>query len=153
MLSQFFLLLLGEVLLVRRFSLEWQRIERILRMLLVENIIASILPIREVFLIATCSQYGSLLIICFLVFLFLWAHLEIFVCASTGCTEVHLMRVDDFRLFLEVEGLAFLGDDGLFVFPLEIFLVSTQEALRIWVSHKLIGASCFSSTIVACKSR
>ena len=51
MFSQFSLLLLSEILLVIRISFEWQRVEWVLRMFFMENIIVTILPIWETFLI------------------------------------------------------------------------------------------------------
>jgi len=47
MFPQFSLLLFSEILFIIGFSFEWQRVEWILRMLLMEDIIGSILPIRE----------------------------------------------------------------------------------------------------------
>ena len=49
--SQFFLLFLGEILFVRRFTFEWQRVEGVLRVLFVENVVLAIFPVGEVFLI------------------------------------------------------------------------------------------------------
>lgn len=95
-------------------------------MLLVEDIVATIPPIREAFLVAAGAQYGSLLIVCFLEFLLLWAHLKVLICVSTRRSQIHLMWVDNLRFLLEVECLALFWDNSLFVFPLEVFLIATQ---------------------------
>jgi hypothetical protein len=48
---QFLLLFQGEILFVRRLTLERQRVERVLRVLLVENVVLTIFPVGEVFLV------------------------------------------------------------------------------------------------------
>lgn len=61
--SQFSLLLLGEILLVRRLTFEWQRVEWVLWVLLMENVVLTIFPVGEVFLVGRLAYDGFFLVV------------------------------------------------------------------------------------------
>ena len=64
MLSEFSLLLFGEVLLIAGFTLERKRVKRILGMLFVEDIILTVLPIGEILLVRGALKDGFPFIVC-----------------------------------------------------------------------------------------
>jgi len=99
MLSQFSLLLFVEVLFIIRFTLKWQRIEWILRMLFMKYIVLTIFPIWKVLLIRRKSNYWLFIIIHFFKFLGSRSNFKVFKGISTCSFHVHLMRIDDFTFF------------------------------------------------------
>lgn len=105
MLPQLEHLLLCETLFVLRVALEWQRIERVLRVLLVEYIPVSVPPVWKVLRIAAHSENGLLHVIGFGSF-FDW---RLDMVALKGDlmlrVAVHGMGINDFGLLLQVERL------------------------------------------------
>ena len=99
MLSKFSLLLLSIVLLVIWSPLEWKRVEWILRVLLVENIVVTILPVREAFLVKWLTHYWFWIIVWSSDLFLFWFELEWFVGASISCIHVHFVWIDNFSLF------------------------------------------------------
>ena len=98
MLFQFSLLLLCKVLLVIWRSLEWKRVKWVLRVLFVENIIVTILPVWEAFLIKWLTHYWFRIIVWSSDLFLLWFELEWFIGASISCIHVHFMWIDNFSL-------------------------------------------------------
>ena len=50
--------------------------------------------------------------------------MEAFEDRICGCTKIHLMRINDLRLLLEVEALSLLHNHGILELILEILLIS-----------------------------
>lgn len=112
MLSQLSLLLFCEVLLVVRWSLERKGVEGVLRMLLMENIIVTILPVREAFLIERLTHYWFWVIVRCSDLLLFWLQFEWFVGTSIRCIHVHFMRIDYFCFFFKVESICFFDHNS-----------------------------------------
>lgn len=97
------MLFLGVALLVVRLSLEGQRVKRVLRMLLVEDVALSISPVWETLHIRRLSKDGLAFVIVPFDLFFLGDYLEILV-SLAGCrTQVHFVRIYYFGLLFEVE--------------------------------------------------
>ena len=102
---ELFLLSLSEVVLVRRSSVERQRVVWILRVLLVEDVILAIVPVGERGSICTCllnwlGRFGSLNN-AGLGLLALFSSILCLVC----CLQIHAMRVDNLAFFFKIESL------------------------------------------------
>ena len=123
-LSKSFLLFLGEILFVTRLSFKWKRVERILRMLLMENVTLSIFPIWKSFRICALSNNGFSLCVSLPHKFFLRLNFEILICIVTGGSRVHFMRIDNFRFFFQIECFSLLDYDCVPELFLEIFLVA-----------------------------
>lgn len=147
-LLQFPLLLFREVLFVARLTFEGQRVEWVLRMLLMEDVIIAVLPIRETFLVGRLANNRLPLIVGPLDHLLLWLHLEILVSVAASGAQIHLMWVDYLRLLLQVERFTILQHDGVLQLVGELFLVAGAQALGIGVPDELVRAPGLSTTLV-----
>jgi hypothetical protein len=117
-------LLFREVLLVARLSLERKRVEWVLRMLLVKNVILPIFPVGEVLLIGALADDWFSLIIRSFYYSFFRLNPEVFVGIVTCCSQIHFVRVDDFGFFFKIESLTLFKDDGALKLVLKVFLVT-----------------------------
>lgn len=124
MLPKFSLLFFGEALLIIRLTFEWQRIERILRVLLVEYVAVTVPPIWETLHIRRLSKYWLSFIVVFFELLFLRNNLKILIGLPRRGTHVHLVRIDYFCLLFEIERFAVFQNDCLFKFIAEVLLIS-----------------------------
>jgi len=122
-LFQFSLLFLCELLLIVTLATERQRVEGVLRLLLMEDIVLSVPPIGEALLIRRLSDYRFVVVGRPPYFSLLGFHLEVFECVLGRRAEVHPVGVDDFGFLLQVEGFTLLDDDGILQFVLEILLI------------------------------
>lgn len=103
MLLQLAHLLLREVLFVIRLALERQRVEGVLRMLLVEDVVLAILPVREVLLIAGEPDYGLAVVVEVFACSLLRAGVVTGVGDGAGGLHFHAVGVDDSGFLLQVE--------------------------------------------------
>lgn len=146
------LLFLCEGLLVARLTLKGKRVEWVLRMLLMENVILPVFPIWKIFSVSACSDYWFLFCISLFYKSFFWLNLEIFVSVITSSPCVHFMRIYDFRFLFQVECFSVFDHYSVSQLILKIFLVTRAHGLGVWVSNELICAPSFPSTLIACES-
>ena len=93
MFTQLLLLLFCKILSIVGFTLERQRIEWILWLFFMENIILTILPIRKCLHVRrVCKYWFTLIHMPFRFFLF-WNYFEFCKCFSGRCLQIHLMRI------------------------------------------------------------
>ena len=109
-----------------------------------EDITLTILPVREALLVVAGSNNWFLLIVVLCTLLKRWLNLVALVGDFVLRVALHSVRIDDFGLLLKVECLLGFTHQGALPIKLEIFLVSTEKCFWIWVSNKLVSASCFS---------
>jgi len=118
-------------------------------MLLMEDIVLSVIPVGERRVIRTGLLDGFRRLYYFRSFLsclftLLTSELR-FVCSR----HVHLVRVYDPALFLEIEGFFMALDFGLGKFFCKILAIVREESLRVRVSYKSVSATSLSCTLVA----
>jgi hypothetical protein len=146
--TQFPSLSLSEIVFVGRSSVEGQRVVRVLRVLLVEDIVPTVVPVGEGSVIRACLLGGLGRSSNFLLFhlgLFTPLSLKLsFVC----CSQVHLVRVDDLALLLKVEGLLVAFDFSLGKFLCVVLSVVGEEGLRVGVADESISAASLSRSLV-----
>ena len=153
MLPKFSLLFFGEALLIIGLTFEWQRIKRILRVLLVEYVAVTVPPIWETLHIRRLSKYWLSFIVVFFKLLFLRNNLKILIGLPRCGTHVHLVRIDYFCLLFEIERFAVFQNDCLFKFVAEVLLISRCQRSRIRIPYKFISAPCLSPTLIPLKRR
>jgi len=118
-----------------------------------EDVIRSILPVREILLVATCCQDRFLLVICLSKHLPFWANLKILVCLHAGRTQVHLVRIDDLWLLFQIECFFIFCIHFTLVPLLEVFLIATQQTFWIRISYKFVGTTSLSSSAISTNIR
>lgn len=139
---------LCKVVFVRRPSVEGKRIVRELRMLLVEDVILAVLPVGERCLVRTglldglrCINDVLHFLLCFITFL----SSELgFV---SGC-HVHLVRVDDLGLLLEVEGLLVVFYLCCRQLAVVVLAVVGEEGLGVGVANESVRAAGLTCPLV-----
>ena len=141
-------LLFREVLLIVRLALEGQRVEGVLWVLLVEDVVLAVLPVWEVLLIAREADDGFGIVVKLPALAFLRAGVVVRVSHATSRLHFHAVRVDDFGLFFEVERFAFLNDERVLQLLLEVFLVAAEQRLGIGVANELVSATGLASSLV-----
>ena len=134
-------LLLCEVTLISRITLERQRIVGILRMSFVVNIFLSILPIGELGRIVTgllgwCVILGNR----FKLSLW-WKNLKWSKRGFVSGPELHRMRVDNLSFFLEVKGIFFSQNTGLPYLIRKLLLIVGDCTTRIGIADEAIRTS------------
>ena len=118
-------------------------------MLLVKYIVLSIFPIWKILLIWRKSNDRFFFIIYFFNFFVSRSNLEIFEILVFCSFHIHLVRVDNFTFFFQIECFSILNNNRIFEFLLIVFLIPTQQSFRIGISYKFISTSGFSSTTIA----
>lgn len=113
-----------------------------------ENVTVSIIPVRVISHVRTLLSNRYLLFFYFSGFGLLLSNLEISVCSSRGSCQLHLVRIDNFSLFLKVKGYFVILNACVSQF-LEVMLLVIRVQLRVWISHKTVSASCHTGTLVA----
>lgn len=115
-----------------------------------EDITLSIFPVGKALLVIAGAKDWFLFINVLLKWLSGWLHfvalVELFIYGSA----FHSVRINDFCFFLKVECLLGFHKQGTLSCLLEVFLVTTEKGLWIWISYKLICASGSSLSFVAC---
>lgn len=153
MLFQLLLLLLSEALCIARLSLERQRVERILRTLLMEYVLLSILPIWKRLLISRCTQDGLALVDVFAHLLLLYFGCEGLEIVLGSRLEVHLVRIYYFSFLLKIEALAVLHDNCLGKTVLEVASVPRAHGLRVRIADEAISDARLTASSVPADSR
>ena len=118
-------------------------------MFLVENVILSIVPVREARMVAcrllngpgwlpdlvdlTCSSLA-----------FLAPELGL-----VGRRQVHVVRIDNSALFLQIEGILVILDVGLREFAVVVLFVVGIELLGVGVSDESVDAASLSSALIS----
>ena len=146
--AQFTSLSLSEIVFVRRSSIEGQRVVRVLRVLLVEDIVPAVIPVGEGGVIRACLLGGLGRSRNFLLF-----HLGLFTLLSlvfsfVCCGHVHLVRVDDLALLLKVEGLLVAFDFSLGELICVVLTVVGEEGLRVGVADESVSTTSHSRSLV-----
>lgn len=134
-------LLLREVSLVCGISLEWNRVIRVLRVSLMINIIGPVLPVRILGLIVTHLRSRGIILWNRFQFSLWREHLERSEGRLVSGLHLHLVRIDDPRLLLEVEGVFFSEDACLVDLIWELLLVVGHGTAGIGIFNKAICAS------------
>jgi len=115
----------------------------------VEDIVPAVVPVRERGVIRACLLGGLGRSRNFLLFpLGLFTHLSLelsFVC----CGQVHLVRVDDLALLLEVKGLLVALDFSLGELLCVVLTVVGEEGLRVGVANESVSTTSLPRTLVA----
>ena len=111
-------------------------------------VVLAVFPIRKGLCIGTGADYWLFFCFCLFHELFLWLNLKIFVCVIAGGSCIHVVGIDDFRFFFEIECFSIFDDNSVLELILEILLVARAHAFGIGVPDKLISASCFPATLV-----
>jgi hypothetical protein len=134
-------------LLVGGMTLEGQRVVRVLGALLVEDVFLSVVPVGETGHVRTHLHNG------------LWLFLQTAFWCIFGETlstrvnlimrrgEIHSMRVDNLRFFLQVERLLMVLHCCLCVLVWEALAV-VGEQLRVGIANESISASSHASTFI-----
>lgn len=91
-----------------------------------EDVILTVLPIWKALLVAREPNYRFFVIVKIPTLSLLRACVVVGVSYSCSRLHLHSVRVDDFGLFLEVEGVALLDDYGVLKLVLKVFLVAAQ---------------------------
>ena len=139
---------LCKVVFVRRPSVEGKRIVRELRMLLVEDVILAVLPVGERCLVRTGLLDGLRCINDVLHFLLcLIAFLSSELGFVSGC-HVHLVRVDDLGLLLEVEGLLVVFYLCCRQLAVVVLAVVGEEGLGVGVANESVRAAGLTCPLV-----
>jgi len=155
MFLKFLLLLKRKTLSVVRFTFEWQRVEWILWMLLMEDVAVAILPIWK------CCSICWILKNWFFVFLVLlwvssfWFDVGAFELVSSHSLALHAVRVDYLCFLLKVEGFLLLYLKSSLQRLHKVLLITCKQALWVWIANELICNSWLLSTVVVllCGSR
>ena len=139
--AQIFLLLLGVGVLVGRPASKRQCVVRILGMLLMEDIILAVVPVRKTGVVAGglgdgLGRFDYLIDLRCGSLAFLATELGL-----VGCRQVHIVRVDDLAFFLEIEGLLVVLHVRLGQLAVVILLVVRIQSLRIRVPDKPVDAA------------
>ena len=145
---EFLALPLREIVFVCRSSVERQRVVRVLRFLLMEDVILAIVPVWE-----CCVVWAR-----FLDWLRWFNNLVHFSRSSFTLfsaelafirrCHVHLVRVDDLALLLEIKGLLVGFNLGLCQLSVVVLAVVWEKRFWVWVPHESIRASSESRAIV-----
>ena len=143
---------LCKIVFVCRASIEWQRVVRVLRVLLVEDVVLAIVPVGERGVVRASllnrSRWldnlihlprGSLTL--------LPAELG-FIC----CREVHSVRVDNLAFFLQVERLLVWLDLSLGQLAVVVLAIVREECLGVRIFHESIGAAGHTSALILISS-
>ena len=114
-----------------------------------EDIVPTVVPVGEGGVIRACLLGGLGRSSNFLLFpLGLFAPLSLEL-SFVSCGQVHLMRVDDLALFLEVEGLLVAFDYSLGELFCVVLTVVGEEGLWVGVADEPVSATGLSRTLVA----
>ena len=122
-------------------SFEGQRVVRELWLLLMVNILMSIIPIRESSRVRTHLQAWSFIFRESLSFLSVRRDLERLECCCCSCTQLHLVRIDYFVLFLWVEYVFLPQNHCILAFAMEFFLIVCCNAAWIRILNEPITTS------------
>ena len=114
-----------------------------------EDVALTISPVGVTLLVVACSNDWFFLVVELCIFFQGWLYFMTLVRNFILSFMLHSMWVDNFRFFLQVECLLGFAHHGTLSIEFEIFLVSAEKSFWIWVSDKLIGASCFPLGLVA----
>lgn len=139
-------LLLCEVAFIGWITLEWQWVIRVLGVSLVIDVILSVLPIREVWLIMTHLSSWRVVLRDRLHFLLLWNYLEGFEWSFLDGVFLHEVRVYNASFFFHIEGVFFSQDASLPHLVLIFSLVVWHRAFGVRVLHKPISAAYSSAS-------
>lgn len=147
MLYQVFHRLVSMLLIVSRSSLERQRIDRVLRSLFVENIFLSVVPVGETGHVRTHLNNGFGAFNDFLLIRISW---QAFLAGVSVCcrrTKVHLVRIDNLCLFLQIECLLVTLNMNFFCFVWKILLI-VREQLWVRITDKPVSTTSITNTII-----
>lgn len=137
-----------EVLLVSWLSLERQRVEWVLGVLLMKDVLFAVVPVGESCLVWRHLNNRLAVVSEFLV---LWVLRQSFFSLVNGLVcgcEVHLVGVDYFGLFLKVESILMILNFSLFDLAVVVLSVVWEKNLGIRVLNKPVGTSCVTNTFI-----
>lgn len=142
-------LALGEILFVSRTTIEWKRVVRVLRVLLMEDVILSVVPVGEGGVVGARLLDGlgrlhnfTLLGLGALSFL-------AGVLGLVGRHKVHCVRIDDLGFLFQVKGLLMALDFCLGKLAVVILTVVREQRFWVGVSDETISAASCTSTLIA----
>ena len=134
-----------KVLFVLRVSFKWQGVIRELWMFFVIYIQMSILPVRELCLISTLLLRRGFILYHLSRRSLLWSYLKWLIRCFISSWAFHRMRVNSFMFFFMIKGIFLWKYLSFFKFSMIFFLIVSNHAFGIWIFHKSICTSCFSS--------
>lgn len=109
--EQFFKLLVRMRFLTCRNTCEWQRVDRELGRLFVEDVSFAVIPVGETRHVRTHLHDGFIFFRNPAILWFLFRTLFAGVSKSSGCPHVHVVRVDDLCLFFKIESIFVASGD------------------------------------------
>lgn len=124
---------------VLRICSEWQRINWELWVLLMENVCLTVLPVREIHLVARCQLHGSLVEWLVKIDQISTSTLLSVMDESLSGVHIHFVRVNNFCFFFHVEG--FFVVLGKCILSLKFFLVGGVGLGWVGVSHETVVAT------------
>ena len=141
------MLLLSEVFSCRGVASEGQRVDWVLRPLLMVNITVAVFPVGELLLVAGGSKDGLFLVVVRAKSLGPGLDLDTLEVGLGSCLHVHSVGVNDLGFFFEVESLG-LGNLTGFIIA-KVFLVFCGHRFWEWVTHEVARHASPTPTSVA----
>ena len=141
-------LALSKILFVRRTAIEGKRVVRVLRGLLMEDVIFTVVPVGERCMVRACllNWFRRLNN-----FTLLWLSTFALLTSILGLVsrdQVHLVRVDDLAFLLEIECFLVALDLSLRELAMEILAIVREQRFWVWVANEAISASSGACTLV-----
>jgi hypothetical protein len=133
----------GEGLLVLGVAAERQRVDRVLWVLLMENVSVAISPVRVVHLVRTVELHWLLAELVVKIDQVSTLPVAAVVNLTLSRLQIHLVGIDDLGFLLQVESALVVLCKS--TFTLKLFLVVAVGFGRVWVAYKSIVATCLSS--------
>lgn len=146
-------LALGEVLFVGGATCEGQRVVRELGVLLMENIILSVVPVREGRIVGARLLNGLGRARDFLDSLRRFLSLLAPILRFVRRGQVHFVRVDNLALLLKVKGLLMALDLRLGQLLIEVLAIVGEERLGVGVAHEPVSAARRARPLVSRRQR
>ena len=106
-----------------------------------EDIILAIVPVGEGSSVRTCQLNGLRSLSNLLLFGLCTLALVSPVLRLVRRAEIHLMWVDNFGLFLKIEGALVILDLSLGQLAIVVLSVVRKESPWIWITHESVSAS------------
>ena len=144
---------LRKIVFVCGAAIEWQRVVRVLRVLLVEDVVLAVVPIGERCVVRAGLLDGprwlnNLIHLPRGSFALLPAELS-FICSC----EVHPMRVNNLALLFQIERLLVWLDLGLGQLAVVVLAIVREECLGVRIFDESVGAAGLTGALILIPSR
>lgn len=140
----------SKIIGIWRLTFEWKWIIWVLGVSFMVNILVTIVPIRETWLIWTGFLCRSIILVLLPYLLLLRYHLKWLVRNFICCWQLHSMWIYNLMLFFWIKSFLLRYDDCLIIFASIIFLlIICNHCFWVWIFDKSIWTSCSSSQWLA----